>query len=51
MIPNNELLVVSKDCKCEFEKFEKKLNVARNPKATFDYFMHEEIVGSIDAVD
>lgn len=51
MIPNNELLTVNKECKFEFEKISKKINVARNPKATFDYFMHEEIVESIDAVD
>ena len=32
-------------------KLEKKIQIDRKPKATFDHIMQEEIMGAIDAVD
>ena len=41
----------STTCEYSFEKLEKKILVERNACSLFDHIMHEEIIGSIDAVD
>lgn len=50
-IPNNEILEVKKDCTYSFEKIKKLIKISRDPKASFDHIMHEEIVESIDAIE
>ena len=51
-IPDNHIVDVnSTTCEYSFEKLEKKLVVERNANSLFDHIMHEEIIGSIDAVD
>jgi hypothetical protein len=51
-IPDNHIVDVnSTTCEYSFEKLEKKIIVERNASSLFDHIMHEEIIGSIDAVD
>ena len=50
-IPVNQILEVTKDCKFTFQQLQKQITIERNPKATYDHIIQEEIYESIDAVD
>jgi glucosamine 6-phosphate synthetase-like amidotransferase/phosphosugar isomerase protein len=50
-IPNNQIVEVRDDCSYSMHKLEKKIEIRRNPKATFNHIMQEEIYESIDGVD
>lgn len=51
-IPDNHIVDVnSTTCEYSFEKIKKNIVVERNASSLFDHIMHEEIIGSIDAVD
>jgi glucosamine 6-phosphate synthetase-like amidotransferase/phosphosugar isomerase protein len=50
-IPGNHIVEVNQDCSYSISKVEKKIQIARNPKALFNHIMHEEIVESIDAIE
>lgn len=39
VIPDNNLVEVTADCKFNFTKLEKKIKISRNPRATFDHIM------------
>ena len=50
-IPINQILEVTKDCKFTFQQLQKQITIERNPKATYDHIIQEEIYESIDSVD